>query len=70
MSPCNHIVCSNCWAKWLKRSETCPSCRKPVKKTDLSKVVYHETTENLPSLTQMCKESSDEEEEEELEIIK
>lgn len=70
MAPCNHIACSSCWDNWLKRSLTCPSCRKPMTKNDLSKTVFHKADKKLPSLTQMC--ASDDEnasDDDELEII-
>lgn len=70
MAPCNHVACSNCWDSWLKRSLTCPNCRKPIDKEKLTMVVFHKEAECLPSLTQMCaSDDSDLDEDGELEIV-
>lgn len=70
MASCNHIACPICWEKWLKRSLTCPSCRRPMKKDELTMAVFHEEAKRLPSLTQMCASDDDDSfDDEELEII-
>lgn len=70
IAPCNHSACSICWESWLKRSKTCPSCRKPTTKETLAKAVYHKASKKIPTLTQMCASDDDEVDSEgELEII-
>jgi len=65
MAECNHFSCLNCWVDWLKRSQTCPTCRQKTNKNCLSRVVFEtEAGAGAPSLTQMC-ESDDE-----LEIVR
>jgi len=36
---CGHICCSTCWLQWLKVKQVCPSCRKPVSKSNLTKII-------------------------------
>jgi len=71
MAECNHFACSSCWDEWLKRSLTCPTCRKATSKATLMKAVFHEPNKTLPSLTQMCESDEDSfsDDEDELEII-
>jgi len=76
MAACNHFSCLDCWVSWLQRSESCPTCRKPTKKEQLSRVIFeNEAGDGAPSLTQMCQSDADSEtdgsgHEEELEIVK
>jgi len=71
ISPCNHSACFNCWKSWLKRQNTCFTCRAHTTMKDLSKLVFAKgTSASAPTLTQIC--ASDDEEEsddEELEIV-
>lgn len=66
MAECNHFSCLTCWVKWLRRSQTCPTCRNPTNTDTLSRVVFEaEVGAGAPSLTQIMKgdyESQDEEE--------
>jgi len=67
---CHHSACFNCWKSWLKRQNTCPTCRAPTTMKDLSKLVFaKETGAGAPSLTQICADEDDSSDNEELEII-
>jgi len=69
MAECNHFSCQECWKNWLTRSNTCPTCRKPTNKGNLSRVVFEQAVgAGAPSLTQMCA-TSDDELDDELEIL-
>lgn len=35
---CGHSFCKNCILKWKKESNTCPICRKPIKKKNKKKI--------------------------------
>mmetsp|Transcript_875 Transcript_875/g.1955 ORF Transcript_875/g.1955 Transcript_875/m.1955 type:complete len:121 (+) Transcript_875:100-462(+) len=55
MAECHHTACLNCWKSWLKRQNTCPTCRAPTTVKDLSKLVFARgTATGAPSLTQIC----------------
>ena len=57
MAECNHFSCLDCWASWLKRSQTCPTCRNATSKDSLSRVVFEaEVGAGAPSLTQIIRE--------------
>lgn len=54
---CGHMACQSCWLQWLKRSETCPVCRKNTKPSDLSLVVFQDGDEggrDSVTLSQFC----------------
>ncbi|XP_015924360.2 uncharacterized protein [Parasteatoda tepidariorum] len=38
-SPCNHVFCRTCIAKWLETNRNCPICRKRTTRTTLQEVV-------------------------------
>ena len=42
LGDCGHMACQSCWINWLKRSETCPICRVPVKAKSLARVVFQD----------------------------
>lgn len=73
MAECNHFSCLDCWVSWLQRSKSCPTCRKPTVKEQLSRVIFEkEVGGGAPSLAQMCQsegESESDGEEEQLEIV-
>ena len=73
MAECNHSACFACWKSWLKRQNTCPTCRAPTQMKDLAKLVFaKDTGVGAPTLTQICAsddEEEDESDDEELEII-
>jgi len=69
MGSCRHVACLDCWMKWLGRSKTCPTCRMPTTKDSLERVVFISDSEKTPTLTQMCRNESDEDSEGDLEII-
>lgn len=62
LADCNHMACRPCWLEWLQRSETCPVCRKAVKKNDLSRVVFEDQPDGTieggrmpPTLSQLSR---------------
>lgn len=70
LADCGHSACMNCWSEWLKRSQTCPVCRKPTNRENLSRMVFERKPGSNPvSLTQMCQSDDDSDDEDELEII-
>ena len=58
LAECGHSACSACWSQWLSEKEnlTCPVCRNPTSKKELSRVVFHDHTagEKPPTLSQIC----------------
>ena len=70
MPPCGHLVCGTCWIQWLKKSETCPVCRKPATKDTLVRVVFEEEPgSGIPSFSQLCKQPDDLDSDDDLDII-
>lgn len=76
MARCNHFSCLDCWVLWLHRSGSCPTCRQPTQKEQLSVVIFErEAGEGAPSLTQMCQSDQEDDtdgsgdDEEQLEIV-
>lgn len=60
MAECRHFSCLDCWASWLQRSSTCPTCRRATQKESLCRVVFEtEVGAGAPSLTQMMDENND-----------
>ena len=37
---CGHMACLSCWKDWLKRSETCATCRAPTKLDSVAVAVF------------------------------
>jgi hypothetical protein len=66
IADCNHAACLSCWQGWLKRSETCMTCKAEVRKDTLARIVY-ETARSL-SLSQLGSKN-DNYDDDELEII-
>ena len=55
IADCGHMACIKCWTGWLKRSETCPTCRKPATRDSLARAVFQNAFEsNPPTLSQLC----------------
>lgn len=39
ISKCGHILCNNCWLKWLKTKMECPLCKKKCRIKTLKRVI-------------------------------
>jgi len=59
MADCGHTACTDCWKVWLKRSRTCPTCRKQTTMDSLATMVFEKVGVDPSSLTQLCKSDSD-----------
>ena len=44
IAPCGHLACLGCWKGWLKRSETCATCRAPTKLDAISLAVFEKAS--------------------------
>ncbi|CAF2018622.1 unnamed protein product, partial [Rotaria magnacalcarata] len=55
-SPCQHTVCCQCIKKWLKKSSTCPICRKSLVENDLKPVTERILLQMLHRLKVKCTE--------------
>lgn len=42
LAQCGHMACLACWRDWLKRSETCPTCRTRTNLKSISQAVFKE----------------------------
>lgn len=70
MPPCGHLVCSSCWMQWLKKSQSCPVCRKPATKDTLVRVVFEkEPGSGVPSFSQLCTRPGDSDSDDDLDIV-
>lgn len=70
LADCGHSACLGCWKKWLEKNNTCPKCRKETTMKNLAKMVFEkEAGSGAPTLTQICENSSSDDEDEELEIV-
>jgi hypothetical protein len=70
IADCGHMACLQCWLGWLKRSETCPTCRVATKKESLARAVFQKDPESKPPTLSQFDEDNDDESDEELEICK
>lgn len=61
MADCGHTACADCWKVWLKRSRTCPTCRKHTTMDSLATMVFEKVGVDSSSLTQLCESDSDDE---------
>jgi hypothetical protein len=57
------MACLQCWLGWLKRSETCPTCRVAVKKESLARAVFQKDSKP-PTLSQFDDDNADDSDEE------
>ena len=69
MAECGHMACLSCWLGWLRRSQSCPTCRKTVTKESLAKAVFAMAS-SAPTLSQLCSnaDATEEDTDEVLEI--
>jgi hypothetical protein len=73
IADCGHLACLKCWVGWLKRSETCPTCRVATIPSTLARAVFQNDLESKPPThSQLCGPDQDDadESDEELEICK
>jgi len=77
VAECGHVACLPCWKGWLKRSQTCPTCRAAACFSSLARVVYESglgggngsgATSKSTAVASDAHESEDDGEEDELEI--
>jgi hypothetical protein len=74
IAECGHMACLPCWVGWLKRSETCPTCRVATTKESLARAIFQKDPGSKPpTLSQLCAPDDQENAEDsdgELEIYK
>jgi len=61
LAECGHSACAVCWKNWLNKSNTCHQCRAITSYSSLSKMVF---TNSVPTLTQICAEEEESDDEE------
>lgn len=72
IADCNHTACLSCWQGWLKRSETCMTCKADVTKEALARIVYettHQSEASRPLSLSQLGSRNDNDADDELEII-
>ena len=68
IAECGHLACLSCWLGWLKRSETCPTCRKGATKRSLAQAVFETSPgSTIPTPSQICSTKNDSDDELEIE---
>eukprot|EP00977_Amphora_coffeiformis_P023822 scaffold14477_cov164-Amphora_coffeaeformis.AAC.6 len=67
---CGHMACLTCWKGWLKRSETCATCRAPTKLDSIAVAVFQSGKAIKPAAKKSTDAANDEADSDgELEII-
>jgi len=67
---CGHMACLSCWKGWLKRSQTCATCRAPTELDSIAVAVYESGKPMKPTATNTKYASNEEAESDgELELV-